>query len=163
MSSYVKNRTLIDSYSGDFPPVDREDVRSMKQGILVDREDNSDTDSDASTVLSEPPLDECEPPATRAPRGSPPPKKRKRNRAAQTGVYIFFDVSGFKASFGVKWLTDIDKQPVENSDIQVKNARLRGRNGENDGLRKKRQDQAAQRAPVRCIDQFGGMIAEFVF
>jgi hypothetical protein len=47
-------------------------------------------------------------------------------RAAQTGVYIFFDVSGFKASFGVKWLTDIDKQPVENLDIQVKNARLSG-------------------------------------
>jgi hypothetical protein len=49
-------------------------------------------------------------------------------RATQTGVYIFFDVSGFKAIFGVKWLTDIDKQPVENSDIQVKNARLSGPN-----------------------------------
>jgi hypothetical protein len=47
-------------------------------------------------------------------------------RAAQTGVYIFFDVSGFKASFGVKWLRDIDRRPVRNSDIQVKNARLSG-------------------------------------
>ncbi|KAA8893104.1 hypothetical protein FN846DRAFT_896274 [Sphaerosporella brunnea] len=47
-------------------------------------------------------------------------------RAAQTGVYISLDDYGFKASFGVKRLTDIDKQPVENSDIQVKNARLSG-------------------------------------
>jgi hypothetical protein len=48
----------------------------IKQGILVD--DNSDTDSDANNILSEPPLDDCEPPMTRAPRGRPP-KKRKRN------------------------------------------------------------------------------------
>jgi hypothetical protein len=39
-------------------------------------------------------------------------------------IYSFFDVSGFKASFGRKRLTDIDKRPVRNSDIQVKNARL---------------------------------------
>ncbi|KAA8908017.1 hypothetical protein FN846DRAFT_889675 [Sphaerosporella brunnea] len=45
-------------------------------------------------------------------------------RAAQAGVFMFFDVYGFKASFGVKWLTDIDKQPVEHSDVQAKNARL---------------------------------------
>jgi hypothetical protein len=47
-------------------------------------------------------------------------------RAAQTGVYSFFDVSGFKASFGRKRLTDIDRRPVRNSDIQVKNACLSG-------------------------------------
>jgi hypothetical protein len=41
-------------------------------------------------------------------------------------VYSFFDVSGFKASFGRKWLTDIDKRPVRDSDIQIKNARLSG-------------------------------------
>jgi hypothetical protein len=43
-------------------------------------------------------------------------------------VYSFVDVSGFKASFGGKGLTDIDKRPVRNSDIQVKNARLSGPN-----------------------------------
>jgi hypothetical protein len=51
-------------------------------------------------------------------------------RAAQTGVYSFFDVSGFKASFGRKRLTDIDRRPVGNSDIQVKNACLSGPIGE---------------------------------
>jgi hypothetical protein len=39
---------------------------------------------------------------------------------------LFFDVSGFKASFGRKRLTDIDRRPVRNSDIQVKNACLSG-------------------------------------
>jgi hypothetical protein len=47
-------------------------------------------------------------------------------RAAQTGVYFFFDVYGFKASFGCKRLTDIDRRPVRNSYIQVKNACLSG-------------------------------------
>jgi hypothetical protein len=54
MPSYVKNRTLINSYSENFPPIDIADVRSIKQRIFVDSDDNSDTDSDASTVLSEP-------------------------------------------------------------------------------------------------------------
>ncbi|KAA8894804.1 hypothetical protein FN846DRAFT_912471 [Sphaerosporella brunnea] len=75
MPSYVKNRTLINSNSEDFPPFDIGDLRSIKQRMLVDSEDNSDTDSDASTELSEPPLDECEPPVTRATRGRPPKKR----------------------------------------------------------------------------------------
>jgi hypothetical protein len=41
-------------------------------------------------------------------------------------VYSFFYVFGFKASFGRKCLTHIDKRPVRNSDIQVKNAGLSG-------------------------------------
>jgi hypothetical protein len=40
--------------------------------------ENSDTDSDTSTIMSEPPSDDCEPPVTRAPRRRPP-KKPKRN------------------------------------------------------------------------------------
>jgi hypothetical protein len=43
-------------------------------------------------------------------------------------VYCFFDVSAFKTRFGRTWGTDIDKQQVRNSDIQVKNARLSGPN-----------------------------------
>jgi hypothetical protein len=77
MPDYVKNQTLINSYSQNFPPINTADIRSIKQGILVDSDD-SDTDSDASSGLSEPPLENCEPPVTRAPRGRPP-KKRKRN------------------------------------------------------------------------------------
>jgi hypothetical protein len=50
------------------------------------------------------------------------------NRAAQTGVYSFLDVSGFKASFFRKRLTDIDRRPVRNSDNLVKNACLSGPN-----------------------------------
>jgi hypothetical protein len=76
MPSYVKNRTLINSYSENFPSLDIADVRSLKQGISLD--DDSDTDSDSSSVMSEPPLDDCEPHLTRAPRGRPL-QKRKRN------------------------------------------------------------------------------------
>jgi hypothetical protein len=78
MPSYVKNRTLIDCYSENFPPLDTAEIQSVKQGILLDDDSDSDTDSDASSELSEPPLDDCEPPITRASRGRPS-KKRKRN------------------------------------------------------------------------------------
>jgi hypothetical protein len=78
MPSYVKNCTLINSYSENFPPLDTAEIQSLKQGILLDSDSDSDTDSDASSELSEPPLDDCEPPITRVPRGRPS-KKRKRN------------------------------------------------------------------------------------
>jgi hypothetical protein len=58
-------------------------------------------------------------------RGSPS-STRQLIRGAQTAVFFFFDVSGFKASFGRKCLTGDDKRPVGNSDIQVKNAHLSG-------------------------------------
>jgi hypothetical protein len=62
MPSYVKNCTLINSYSENFPPLDTAEIQSLKQGILLDSDSDSDTDSDASSELSEPPLDDCEPP-----------------------------------------------------------------------------------------------------
>jgi zinc finger SWIM domain-containing protein 3 len=80
MPSYVKNRTLINSYAQNFCPIDLVDVRSLKEGVALQADINRDaaeSDSDDST-LSDPPLDECAPPLTRASRGRPS-KKRKRN------------------------------------------------------------------------------------
>jgi zinc finger SWIM domain-containing protein 3 len=90
MPAYVKNRTLINSYEQNFYPIDLADVRSIKEGIAIqadvnpgrDVEHSSESDSDDSG-LSDPPLDECAPPLTRASRGRPS-KKRKRNGENET-------------------------------------------------------------------------------
>jgi hypothetical protein len=58
------------------------DERTIKEGLAVETDEESGdeaaTDSDVSSVLSDPPLGDCEPPFTHAPRGWPL-KKRKRN------------------------------------------------------------------------------------
>jgi hypothetical protein len=81
MPSYVKNRTLINSYAQNFCPIDLVDVRSLKGGVAIQADINADhaseSDSD-DTTLSDPPLDECTPPLTHASRGRPS-KKRKHN------------------------------------------------------------------------------------
>jgi hypothetical protein len=82
MPSYVKNRTLINSYAQNFCPIDLVDVRSLKEGVALQADINRDADhaseSDSDSTLSDAPLDECAPPLTRASRGRPS-KKRKRN------------------------------------------------------------------------------------
>ena len=75
----AKKEMWAAAYQDNFPSIDLEEVemvhvRGRMLGNTSDLESGSDSDS---SVLSEPPLDGCEPPLTRMPKGRPS-KKRKR-------------------------------------------------------------------------------------
>ena len=74
--AYARRETWIAACTHRFPPIDLADVElvHLRGRVLGDEGANNNSDSDLD--LSEPPLSDCEPP-TRAPRGRPS-KKRKR-------------------------------------------------------------------------------------
>jgi len=76
--SYAKRGTWNSTYAHNFPPIDLAEVELMySRGRLLGNE-NSNSDNSDSSGLSEPPLDDCEPPLTRVPRGRPSNKRKRK-------------------------------------------------------------------------------------
>ena len=78
--AYANQETWITAYTHNHPPIDLAAVElAYSRGrVLGVREEADNSDSDSDSGLSEPPLSDCEPPLTRAPRRRPG-NKTKRN------------------------------------------------------------------------------------
>ena len=76
--AYAKRETWIAAYTHNFPSIDLADVElvHLRGRVLGDEGANNNSDSDSD--LSELPLTDCEPLLTRAPRGRPSNKRKKK-------------------------------------------------------------------------------------
>ena len=74
--AYAKRETWITAYTHNFLSIDLADVKLVYSSGRV-LGDGAGNDSDSDSGLSEPPLSDCEPPLTRAPRGRPSNKKKR--------------------------------------------------------------------------------------
>ena len=73
--AYAKRETWIAAYTRNFLSIGLADVELVHlRGRVLGDEAGNDSDSD----LSEPPLSDCEPPLTRAPRGRPSNKRKRK-------------------------------------------------------------------------------------
>ena len=75
--AYAKRETWVTAYTHNFTSIDLADGELVysRGRVLGDGAGNDGSDSDSG--LSEPPLSDCEPPLTRAPRGRPSNKKKR--------------------------------------------------------------------------------------
>jgi hypothetical protein len=78
LPEYIRCESWVATYQGrNIPQVDLDEVKRVHRLGRMLGDDSDDSDSDSSG-LSEPPLDECTPPLTRAPRGRPAKKRKRR-------------------------------------------------------------------------------------
>jgi hypothetical protein len=72
----LMRETWIAAYTHNFPSIDLADAELVySRGMALGAEND---DSDFDSGLSEPPLSDCEPPLTRAPRGRPSNKRKRK-------------------------------------------------------------------------------------
>ncbi|KAA8897463.1 hypothetical protein FN846DRAFT_992422, partial [Sphaerosporella brunnea] len=109
MPSYLlRLSTVVTAYQSKFPSINVEQVHLLGQEAITqphaetnrstdsiagsDNSSDTDTESDSSSSLSDAPLDPCEPPLTKMPRGRPKKKRmrkyeahRQRNKRVKEG------------------------------------------------------------------------------
>ena len=75
--TYAKRETWITAYTHKFPSINLADVELVySRGRVLG--DGAGDGSDSDSGLSEPPLSDCEPPLTRATRGRPSNKRKRK-------------------------------------------------------------------------------------
>jgi hypothetical protein len=74
---YIKTESWVATYQGNnIPRIDMDEVKRVhREGSMLGADSDSDSDDSG---LSEPPLEVCNAPLTRAPKGRPPKKRLRK-------------------------------------------------------------------------------------